>query len=85
MTPPVRLYFWRTVAGAEVDFVVEHGRRVLAVEVKRTDRPSDGDAGGLRRFLAEHPQAAGGLLHAGQEIRRLSEAIVAVPWTLITG
>ncbi|MBN2146221.1 MAG: ATP-binding protein [Anaerolineales bacterium] len=86
MTPPGRLYFWRTQAGIEVDFVLEHGRKILAIEVKRTTRPSYADAAGLRAFLAEHPQASGGLLlHSGREIRRLDQNILAVPWTMITG
>jgi len=86
MTPPARLYFWRTQGGVEVDFVVEHGRRVLALEVKRTSSPGYGDVEGLRRFLADHSQASAGvLLHSGREIRRLDERIVAVPWTLVTG
>jgi predicted AAA+ superfamily ATPase len=80
------LYFWRTRAGAEVDFVVEHGRKLLAVEVKHSPRPAYGDAAGLQAFLAEHPHAAGGLLlHTGRELRRLHEKIMAVPWTLLAG
>jgi hypothetical protein len=40
----------------------------------------------LTKFLGEHPQAVGGiLLHSGQQIRRLDEKIVAVPWSLLTG
>ncbi len=86
MTPPGRLYFWRTQTGVEVDFILEHGRRVLAIEAKLTHQPTYSDAAGLRRFLAEHPKTAGGLLlHSGQEIRRLDENILAVPWTLVTG
>jgi hypothetical protein len=38
------------------------------------------------RFLDENPQVVGGLLlHAGREIRRLGEKIVALPWTMVTG
>ncbi len=86
MTPPGRLYFWRTQAGAEVDFVLEHGRKLLAIEVKRTARPGYADAAGLRTFLAEYPQASGGLLiHSGREIRRLDQNILAVPWTMVSG
>ena len=86
ITPPARLYFWRTRAGVEVDFVVEHGRRLIGVEVKLTDRPGYRDSAGLRNFLKEHPNAAGGLLlHSGREIRRLDEKILATPWTIITG
>ena len=85
MTPRARLYFWRTRAGDEVDFVVEHGRRVLAIEVKMTDAPGYRHTAGLRRFLEEHPTAAGGiLLHAGAAVQRLDEKIVALPWTMLT-
>jgi len=86
MTPPAQLFFWRTRAGAEVDFVVAHGRRLIALEVKLAERPGYGDTAGLQAFLAEHPTAAGGLLlHAGREVRRLGDRIVAVPWTMLTG
>lgn len=86
MTPAGRLYFWRTRSGVEVDFVVEHGRRLLAIEVKRTAQPNYGDTAGLRAFLKDYPKAAGGLLlHSGREIRHLDKNIVAVPWTMITG
>lgn len=86
MTPSARLYFWRTRAGAEVDFVLEHGRRVLAIEVKHSPNPGYGDTAGLRGFLAEHPKALGGvLLHSGRDIRRLDQRIVALPWTMVTG
>ncbi len=46
MTPDGRLYFWRTRSGVEVDFVVDHGRRLLAIEVKRTAQPGYGDTTG---------------------------------------
>jgi len=38
--PPARICDWRTVSGAEVDFVIEHSRRLLAVEVNHTRRPT---------------------------------------------
>ncbi len=85
MTPVGRLYFWRARTGQEVDFVLEHGRRLLAIEVKRSANPGYGDAAGLRLFLAEYPQAAGLLLHTGLEVRRLGEKIISAPWTMIAG
>ena len=85
LTPAARLYFWRTRRGQEVDFVVEHGRRLLAIEVKQTTRVRHGDTAALRLFLQEYPQASGGvLLYGGAEIRRLGDKIVALPWTMIT-
>ena len=86
MTPSGRLSFWRTTDGVEVDFVVEHGRRVMAVEVKATDNPGYRDIAGLQTFLEWHPDAAAGLLlHGGNSIRRLDKKILAVPWTMLTG
>jgi uncharacterized protein len=86
MTPPARLFTWRTVQGKEVDFIFEYGRKVLAIEVKQTNHPSYGDASGIRAFLSDHPDVIGGLLlHSGPEIRRLDERILAVPWPMITG
>jgi len=86
LTPRGRLHFWRTRSGQEVDFVVEHGRRLLAIEVKLTERPGYRHTEGLRSFLDRHPEAAGGLLlHGGPAVARLGERLVAVPWTMMTG
>jgi len=86
LTPSAKLYYWRTRTGQEVDFVLEHGRRVLAIEVKQTTQPGYGDTAGLQSFLTDHPEWSGGLLlHGGREIRRVEDHIVAAPWTLITG
>ncbi|MCL4560869.1 MAG: DUF4143 domain-containing protein [Chloroflexi bacterium] len=86
MVSPARLYTWRTQAGQEVGFVLEYGRKVLAIEVKQTSQPGYRDAQGLNAFLADHPQPVGGLLlHEGIEIRWLGERIMAVPWTMVTG
>lgn len=86
MTPSARLYFWRTLDGNEVDFVLEYGRRLLAVEVKRTDNPGYRDAAGLRLFLEKHPKASAGVIvYGGKAIKRLDEKIVAIPWAFLTG
>ncbi|MBI3459988.1 hypothetical protein HY009_03555 [Candidatus Acetothermia bacterium] len=51
------------------------------MEVKLAQRPRYADVGGLVTFLREYPEARAGLLvHTGQEIRRLDEKIIAVPW-----
>ncbi len=86
MTPAGRLSFWRTRDGTEVDFVVEHGRRAMAVEVKATNNPGYRDISGLQAFLREHKGVAAGLfLHSGSDIKRLDEKILAIPWTVLTG
>lgn len=74
--------YWRTTTGAEVDFVIERGGRLLGIEVKTTARPHPRDARGLRSFLEEYPETAVGgvLLHSGEETFWMSERVLAVPW-----
>jgi len=71
-------------AGEEVNFVLEWGRKLLAVEVKLSNKPKYADADGLRLFLEEYPECtAGFLIHTGHEIKRLHEKIIAAPWVLL--
>jgi len=53
----VRLYYWRTNHGAEVDLLFErHGRLCLAVEIKAKKRVVGADLSGLRSFAEVHPR-----------------------------
>lgn len=86
MTPAGRLHFWRTLDGNEVDFVLEYGRKLLAVEVKLTNSLGYRDTAGSRLFLENHPKASGALIvYCGRQVKRLDEKIVAVPWSFLTG
>ena len=86
LVPSARLYFWRLRNGQEIDFVVEHGRRLLGIEVKMSAQAGYGDTAAMRQFLSAYPQASGGLIvYQGRVVRHLSEKIVAIPWTLLTG
>lgn len=82
---PGRLHYFRTKAGAEVDFVVERAGRLIPVEVKWTDRPTRGDVRHLRGFLDEHPRQArhGYVVCRCPEPLALDERITAVPWSLL--
>jgi len=74
--------YWRTAAGAEVDFVVEAGRSVVPIEVKATTRPHVGDARHLASFRAEYRgrSRTALLLHAGDRLEWLAPGILAAPW-----
>lgn len=62
-----RLYFWRTQAGSEVDFVV-YGRNVFwAIEVKNTARVRSGDIASLKSFKSDYPQCETFFLYRGKE------------------
>lgn len=74
--------YWRTTNGAEVDFVIEAGSRLLPIAIKSTRRPRLRDAAHLRVFQAEYgPQAAPGLLlHDGTVREWLVPDVLAAPW-----
>ena len=80
---PVEILTWRTVAGAEVDFVLETRRRLLPVEVKASSHVGGGDLRHLQAFLDEYGDRApfGLILYGGDECRLVAGRIVAVPLT----
>jgi uncharacterized protein len=81
MTPRGTLNYWRTTNGHEVDFVIEHGRRLLAFEVKLTSRPTVHDIKHLLQFLDEYPETVRGVLvHNGDKVYHLHSKVIAVPW-----
>ena len=86
LTPRPRIFYWRTTTGKEVDFVLEWGRKLLAVEVKLSNKPRFSDIATLRLFMEEYPETSAGILvYAGNEVRIMHEKIAAVPWFLLGG
>lgn len=86
LKPPANLYHWRTSDGKEVDIVLIHGRRMIAFECKRTQRPSVSDAAHLRLFRELYPECqAGVVVHTGSRTEHLGAGIVALPWTVLAG
>ena len=59
------IYFWRTAGGHEVDIVLYGERGIVALEVKRGDRVTAENLGGLSAFLQEYPMAQAYFLHGG--------------------
>jgi predicted AAA+ superfamily ATPase len=74
--------YWRTASGAEVDFVVEAGGRLLPIEVKAGARPQLADAVHLRVFREEYGTKSrpGLLLHTGTMLEWIAPDVLAAPW-----
>lgn len=86
MSPPARVFHWRTSDGKEVDFVVTHGRRSLAIECKATARPRESHAKHLRLFKRLHPECSVGVvIHAGSQAEPLGRGLFTLPWTTLAG
>ncbi len=79
---PPQVLYWRTRTGAEVDFVVERGAELLAIEVKATQRPRTVDAQGLLAFREEYGDRVRGglLLHGGDATFWVAKDVLATPW-----
>ena len=77
-----RLSFWRTVHGAEVDYVLETPDEVIPIEVKATESPSETDARHVKLFLSTYPERArrGYIVCRCSAPQRLTECIEAIPW-----
>ena len=78
---PMRLYGWRLQSGQEVDFLIEHGQRCVALEVK-WGRSIDRTV--LNTFQTLHTQwgdrfVAGMVLYGGEAVVALGPKLVAVP------
>jgi predicted AAA+ superfamily ATPase len=75
------VFFYRTSDGAEIDFVIERGRRLLPIEVKATKTPRVDDAKHVESFCAESGAQSpfGLLLYDGTESYRLTDRVLAVP------
>ena len=66
-----RLFFWRTRAGSEVDFVVYGSAGFWAIEVKSGGRVRPEDLRPLAAFAEEYPEAVPVLLYRGTERLRI--------------
>lgn len=63
-----QIFFWRTQAGNEVDFVIYGPKTFLAIEVKSTTKIRSSDLSGLNSFLTDYPKAQCLLLYRGKSI-----------------
>jgi len=86
LTPQAKLYYFRTTSQKEVDFIIEHGNKILAIEVKAKESPKLRDVKNLIYFMDNHPETVLGLvLHNGNEVRWLTSKILSVPWWWLEG
>ncbi len=80
-----QIYFWRTSAGVEVDFVVETGGQLIPLEVKLSATPRPAMANPIRTFQTDlGARAAGGfVVHPGEVRLPLAAGVVALPFAAL--
>ncbi len=71
-----QVYFWRSQAGTEVDFVIYGERGLKAFEVKHSKTLRQKDLAGLQAFAHDYPEAELYLLNLGDTIEYHGEVTV---------
>lgn len=77
-----RVYFWRTQAGTEVDFVVDTGAGLVPIEVKLSATPRPAMAAAIKTFQRDMGSAVmpGYVVHPGDVRLPLGPGVAALPF-----
>lgn len=77
-----QIYFWRTTAGTEVDFIVDVGRGLAPIEVKLSATPRASMAASIRTFQRDLQGTAmpGYVVHPGDLRLPLGPSVTALPF-----
>ncbi|MEN8809118.1 MAG: ATP-binding protein [Desulfobacterales bacterium] len=78
-----QLYFWRTVAGTEVDIVVEAGTKLVPIEVKLSATPRPAMASAVKTFQKDFGDKVleGYVVHPGDITLSLGSGVTALPFS----
>lgn len=74
------VYYWKTVNGIEVDFIVYGETRLLAFEIKHASSIQPKMLKGLKHFQQDYPMAECYILYTGKQTLYLSDGIQALPF-----
>jgi predicted AAA+ superfamily ATPase len=77
--------YWRSKSGAEVDFVVRRGERMVAIEVKAGDLPRPVVSRGTHSFLEAYRPACLGVVNASLRLDTVEDGVpvrFVRPWEL---
>ena len=77
-----QVYFWRTVAGTEVDIVVAAGTKLVPIEVKLSATPRPAMAAAVQTFQKDFGDKAmaGYVVHPGDITLPLGPGVTALPF-----
>lgn len=77
-----QVYFWRTAAGSEVDFVVDTGESLVPIEAKLSTTPNPAMASAIGSFKSDFGDrvAKGYIVHPGDTALPLGPNALALPF-----
>ena len=76
-----KLYYWRTKAGVEVDFIIYGSDNITAIEVKNAKSIRSNDLKGLKAFKNDYPETNCLFLYRGNE-KLLKNGVLCIPCDL---
>lgn len=78
----VGLYYYRTTDKKEIDFILDYGQKVIAIEIKASKSVSKDDFKHIYHLQKELPKLfdKGIVLYGGDTLLRLDERMYAVPF-----
>ena len=85
-----QFYYWRTLAGLEVDFIVYGAKGFYAFEIKRSRTVTKNDLKALKAFKEDFPEVTLYLIYGGErryyfdeiEVLPMTEALKQLPQIL---
>lgn len=80
-SPHIKIRYWRDSAGLEIDFVIDITHHYIPVEVKWSENPDLSDTRHLQKFMKDYNLEKGYILCRAHKAYKISEQIVALPWT----
>ncbi len=78
--PGTEAYFWRTSAGAEVDLLLVHGRRITPIEIKLGVEIRPPSLAAMRQCMSDLGLERGYVVSGASEPRKLGRGIEVLPW-----
>lgn len=81
--PSSNVFFWRTAAGAEVDFVIEKGDLLIPVEVKFSNSYGRVDLKNLLRFKNDYSQKVDKMIFIYNGPTKFEDDVIFIPLWLL--
>lgn len=82
--PDVKITYWNVQGRFEVDFILEIGRKTIAIEIKNGGRWNKKDLAGLTAYMNSSKNCRAGILaYNGTELLKLKNKIWIVPISLL--
>ncbi len=76
----LKVYYWRTENGVEVDFVIYGGKVLYAIEIKHANAIHSHTLVGLKSFKKDYPMAKCYCLYLGNQTLYLENDIIVMPF-----